>query len=486
MLLRKKMNSNFVRSRLVAVSLVLCATLSASVVYGTKSSAKTRLSVVTLQLTDFAAGMKKLRSMDADIAGVNLKLKKVDVVASDDEMKRFSHLEGVKAVISLRALDDGPDPQYKSPDQIEKILTQYHAQYPAITEMKEFGKSLEGRSIWALKISKPSDAPKPAILFNGMHHAREVMGPEVPLDVIDQLLTQYGKDPKVTHWVDADEIWVVPMLNVDGNNKVWTGSAMWRKNSRGGYGVDINRNYPYAWASCNGSSDHQNAEDFHGASAGSEPETQALMSLVDQIRPVFDISYHSYSELVIYPYGCNGQHAETKEVVEQIGQEIAALLPSDEGSDHYTAGTAWETLYDVDGDDVDWMYHEKQVLPYVIELNSMSQGFQPGYADWRDKTVTKLRAAWQHLLERMDSSSLRGTLSDADGKLLTSATVQVERENSAQPYQQTYTVNPNGTYHLILNPGTYRVNYRSPGFADMTKEVVIQDKRVDEKVLLHK
>ena len=44
-----------------------------------------------------------------------------------------------------------------------------------------------------------------------------------------------------------------------------------------------------------------------------------MKNFVKQIRPVFSISYHSYSEIVIYPYGCEGQHTPTQEVVEKIG-----------------------------------------------------------------------------------------------------------------------------------------------------------------------
>ena len=73
------------------------------------------------------------------------------------------------------------------------------------------------------------------------------------------------------------------MLNVDGNNIVWTTDNMWRKNARGQgnnvYGVDLNRNYSYAWNSCNGSSGSTSSETYRGASAASEPETQALMKL---------------------------------------------------------------------------------------------------------------------------------------------------------------------------------------------------------------
>src|SRR5580658_994426 len=101
-----------------------------------------------------------------------------------------------------------------------------------------------------------------------------------------------------------------------------------------------------------------------------------MMGFVTSIHPVFNISFHSYSELVIYPYGC-GTHTETADVVEPLGKQMAALIPSDTGSGTYTAGLAPDLLYSVDGNDIDWMYHEQHVIPFIIELNSDAQGFQP-------------------------------------------------------------------------------------------------------------
>ena len=107
--------------------------------------------------------------------------------------------------------------------------------------------------------------------------------------------------------------------------------------------------------------DHVGHKHIEAPEAASEPETRALMGLVTDIKPVFNISYHSYSELVLYPYGCPGEKTATHALVSSIGQKIGELLD-------YTPGTPWEILYGVDGGDVDWMYADEQVIPYVIEL----------------------------------------------------------------------------------------------------------------------
>lgn len=239
------------------------------------------------------------------------------------------------------------------------------------------------------------------------------------------------------------------MFNVDGNNKMWNGNKWWRKNTRGGYGVDLNRNYPAGWKSCNGSSGSRYSQTYRGPSPASEPETQNMMDFVKRIRPVFNISYHSYSEIVIYPYGCSPKRTMNYEVVEGIGQEIGNLL-------NYKAGTSYELLYNTDGGDIDWMYDEYQVIPYVIEVNSRSEGFQPSYKKWRDKTVIRNREGWKLLLNKLNGPGVKGIYSLA-GEAFDDLSVEVLKGRNII---LNYKVNTYGNYHLVLNPGEYTLIYK--------------------------
>jgi hypothetical protein len=447
--------------------------------------------VVTVKLARYAEEMVTLTGREYDVAGVDVTTGEVDVVVDDSELEQLRR-EGWNIT---RVLDPGslaPDPdlnRYLRSDTLATALRARADQHPSLAEVTSIGRSNAGRDILAVRITKDVHAvpsvPKPTILFNSMHHARELMTAEVGLDTVDYLLEHYGKDAKVTHWVDANEIWVIPMLNVDGNDKVWTDDKFWRKNARGcpatgacrsGTGVDINRNYPYKWGACNGASSNAQAEDYRGPSAGSEPETQAMIRLVDQTRPVFDISYHSYSEVVLYPYGCSGVHAEARAMFEDIGGKLAAALPSDDGVHTYKPGTPWELLYGVDGDDIDWMLHDYGVAPFGIELGSRAQGFQPSYGQWRDTMVVRTRAAWQLLLDRLDGSAVRGFVHTATGELVAGAEVDVD--GATRP------VNPNGTFHVVLLPGEHDVRVSAPGHTPFARHVSLADARVDLDVIL--
>lgn len=411
--------------------------------------------VASIKVSNIPDSFAKISKLDIDIAGVDHKEKIIDVLINDLEYKILQENNFLVIVKESNFVNKKPDQEYKDSKEIEDFLFEIHSKFPELTYLTSIGKSVEGRDIWAIKISdnpEKNETREPAVLFNSMHHAREIMTPEVSIDIIEYLLKNYASEKKVSDWINNSEIWVIPMLNVDGNNRMWTRDRWWRKNTRGGHGVDLNRNYPYAWNKCRGSSGSRFSQTYRGPSPGSEPETKAMMNFISRVRPVFDISYHAYSELVIYPFGCSPDKPSSIDVVESIGKELAKKL-------NYKAGTAWELLYNADGGDIDWMYSEFQVIPYVIELNSRKQGFHPDYGKWRDITVKKNRVGWMHLLDRVQMSGLRGRVFDGSD-YLKRFTVEVfakkgQKVNSYKSHADT------GIFHLVLKPGTYKINILS-------------------------
>ncbi|MCB9253278.1 MAG: zinc carboxypeptidase [Bdellovibrionaceae bacterium] len=351
--------------------------------------------------------LKSLRQQGVDIGGIDYEKKILTLVMTDEEM----HYSKLGKVLNTRRIAFAPDSQYKRPEDVQRILEETENQYPHLARVEVIGKSNEGRDIHAIQLTSrffiPPSGKKQTILIDAMHHAREVMTPEVALDIVKYLTENFNQDPKVQKWLTENEVWVVPMVNPDGNAKVWNSSSMWRKNTRGGYGVDVNRNYPQDWNTCNGSSGNQNNETYRGPSAGSEPETRALMDLAARIKPKFNISYHSFSEIVIFPYGCSPKRVPSpdRQMYEQIGRELAGLLQRDSGQGTYTAGTSYDLLYNVDGGSLDWMYAQHKIISFVIEVNSNSQGFQPSF-QWQESTVKRQRKGWQYILDKMDGPAL--------------------------------------------------------------------------------
>lgn len=307
---------------------------------------------------------------------------------------------------------------YLTPSEVLDGLAQLSQTYPAITQLKTIGYTRRKRPIQALVISEqPGNQDQPTLLFNAMHHAREVMTTEVVMHMAETLLKNYGTDPDVTRWLSTSRIIVVPQVNPDGNQLVHDGQSMWRKNAWESdgrtFGVDINRNYPALWGACNGSSTAKTSDSYRGPSAASEPETNAMMELVLSERPVANISYHSFSEMILYPYGCHKEKNPSLELFKSIGNEMKANIIDDRGNKNtYEIGTAPELLYEADGTDADWQFREAGVISFAMEVNGRMQGFQPSHSRWRDITVQRQEGAWKTLINRSLSQGVRGFIRD--------------------------------------------------------------------------
>lgn len=399
-----------------------------------------------------------------DVAGSSWKNGLIEVITDEFGVGKLAQigLPGFQKATSQN-ITAALDSRYLTADKVELALKTLSQKFPQFTKLEQIGTSNQGRPIWALLISNTPNMrqaeyyTKPTILFDALHHAREIMTPEVVLDVGLAALNTLARGSRQAAELAARwNIWIVPMVNVDGSDIVWKKDNFWRKNARAQgnrvFGVDINRNYGFGWNKCGGSSSSPNAQDYRGPQAASEPETQALMNLAQQIRPSAYLSYHSYSELVLYPYGCRGVLTGENELVSRIANEVAQILPSDSGRGYYTPGTPWQLLYSTDGDSMGYMFGEFGAVSFTFEVN---QSFQPSY-ELRGPTVEKHRRAWAYLLNRFDQNML--TLRVIDGRNRAFAKAQVGISNI--PFLQgekPFRTNAMGHYFKVLDPGEYTI-----------------------------
>ena len=257
--------------------------------------------------------------------------------------------------------------------------------HPTLVSAKvSLGNTLEGRPMWAVKISdNPNvDENEPKVLYTAAIHAREVITPKVIFYFMDHLVNNYSTDTAVANIINNRELWFVPCVNPDGYfyNELSDpdGGGLWRKNRRpngsGIYGVDLNRNYGYHWGYDNiGSSSSPSAETYRGTSAFSEPETQHMRDFITAHNFDITLYYHSFSNLVLWPWGYAPLYTPDEDIFRQMGDSIAQ-------HNGYAPGPGW-TLYLVNGDSDDWGYGEQTTknknFSFVIEVGSSSDGFWP-------------------------------------------------------------------------------------------------------------
>jgi hypothetical protein len=274
--------------------------------------------------------------------------------------------------------------QYHTYAETESVLAALAGDFPSIASATVIGQSWQARNITVLKISDnvATNESEPEILYMGCHHARELMSVEIPLRFAIYLLANYGVDPTVTGYVDNREIFIVPMVNPDGHyyvqlNHGGSSNNWWRKNRRnngdGSYGVDLNRNYGYEWGYDDfGSSPSPLSITYRGPSAFSEPETQAIRNFVQAHEFNVWLSYHSYGELLLYPWGYIPAFTPDQETFALLGAELAA------GTNYAVGNAALGTIYLTNGDSDDWAYGEiaskNKIFGFTPEVNSAAQG----------------------------------------------------------------------------------------------------------------
>jgi carboxypeptidase T len=280
----------------------------------------------------------------------------------------------------VTGFDFGSMGGYYTLAEIEANLDEMFSLYPnLITQKFSIGTSVEGRTIWAVKISDNPNVneSEPAVGFDALVHAREPQSMATQMYFIWYLLENYGTDPEATYLVNNREIYCVPCFNVDGYeyNHLTdpNGGGNWRKNRRnnggGCYGVDLNRNFGYKWGYDNlGSSPDPCASTYRGPSAFSEPESQAIRDLAILKNYGTHFNMHTHGGYILYPWGYIDE--ETPDSLTY--REFAALLTSYSG---YTYGYGGQLLgYNSNGSIRDWMYGEQtlknKIYGYTIEIGN--------------------------------------------------------------------------------------------------------------------
>ncbi len=207
---------------------------------------------------------------------------------------------------------------YSGAGGLKEEFAQVAGQNPKITKLVNYGTTVNGQSIVALKVSKNArttrDGSRPAVLYLGAQHAREWITPEMVRRLMHHFVDNYASDRAIRRLVDSTELWFVPVANPDGYD--WTfqeGQRLWRKNLRDNNGdgqitaadgVDLNRNFPAKWGYDNeGSSPDPSSETYRGPSPASEPETRGLDALGRRVGFEFLVNYHSAAELLLYGVG---------------------------------------------------------------------------------------------------------------------------------------------------------------------------------------
>lgn len=168
------------------------------------------------------------------------------------------------------------------------------------TEKTIIGKTLFGHSMYAMKVGNGS----PVGLVQCAMHGREFITARLAIE-------QYRIGVK------RGSCWFIPLVNPDGallsELGVFTAPSeargyltelnrgedffLWKANGRG---VDLNVNFDAAWGTGVKNTRAAGAENYIGEKPFSEPETQALKTFTEKIKPDYTVSYHTKGEEIYW------------------------------------------------------------------------------------------------------------------------------------------------------------------------------------------
>lgn len=286
------------------------------------------------------------------------------------------------------APQDSPSPSlgtyhYHTYQEMTDLLHSLQGNHSDIMSLTSLGTTYEGRDIWMVKLSDhvEQEESEPGVLFMGAHHGNEKPGYEVCIFFIQYMVDHYtnATTPEVREAINSTQIYLIPMVNPDGvevntrKNMVPNHGPLGLKNEVTSYGVNLNRNYadnwflyylfpvrfslPFAYP--------DSSMNYRGPSPFSENETQAVKHFADTHNVSISISYHTYGEVIFYPWMHTTRQTPDEPLFRSVGENISNM----NGyylyvKKNYVINRPGGTL----GTSENWLYRTYGVIAFTIEI----------------------------------------------------------------------------------------------------------------------
>merc|ERR1711962_1179564 len=230
-------------------------------------------------------------------------------------------------------------------EDMDTYLDFIEAEFDFVTT-EEIGQSGEGRSMRVAKICRGECGSKPAVWIDGGIHAREWVSPAATTWMLKELVENDANHPDL---LDNADWFILPSANPDGYDWSRNHNRMWRKTRSDNGGI----------FHCNegGSSNDKCSDTYHGPEAFSEIENinvrDYLLARKDKL--VFYNSIHSYSQLILLPWGFQQETPDDYDTMYALAMKGSEALTAVHGK-NYETGCIPCMLYIASGSSADWAH----------------------------------------------------------------------------------------------------------------------------------
>ncbi|KAK3859816.1 hypothetical protein Pcinc_034096 [Petrolisthes cinctipes] len=257
---------------------------------------------------------------------------------------------------------------YHDYDEITAWLDELATNNPGLCKVSDVGTSYEGRTMKVLTLGTGA-ADNPGIFIDGGIHAREWISPATVTYIINELVN--GASSTYSDLLAGVNFHFMPVINPDGYAYTFSNERLWRKtrSPQGACtGVDPNRNWDFHWNE-GGASNNPCADTYCGPNAFSEIEMQVVRDQINTLPNLVSyISFHSYSQLWMYPWGWTSDLPEDWQELDSLAQDAVNALTAVHGTS-YEIGSSTNTIYLASGGSDDWAKGAGNVkFSYTVEL----------------------------------------------------------------------------------------------------------------------
>lgn len=206
--------------------------------------------------------------------------------------------------------------RYRRYSEVSEFLRGLTLNFPEITSLHSLGQSLEFRTIWALEISnnpKVQEPSEPKIRFVAGIHGNAPVGTELLLEFAASLCINYGKNAAITKLINETRIVILPSINPDGRELAKEKDCTSTVGMTNVHGKDLDSDF------------------FGNASqraAEPQPETQAVMNLIQERGFSLSVALDGGSVLVTYPYDKPVQSVENDDTLRYLATVYAKNHPT--------------------------------------------------------------------------------------------------------------------------------------------------------------
>jgi hypothetical protein len=340
---------------------------------------------------------------------------------------------------------------YPSHDEYINMMLGFHTSYPEICRLDTLGRSVQGRNILAVKITRNPEIrePEPVFYYTSTMHGDETTGFILMLRLADHLLANYGKDTLVTRLVDNIEIWINPLANPDGT--YWNGDEEISLPKRFNMNdADLNRNFPGI-----DGIEHPDDREY-------QPENLTQMKFMDSIRPVLSANIHGGIELVDYPWDAfSYNHVDDAwfrwaahkyaDTAQQRAGPVSYMSAFDDG---IVVGWQWYAIRGGRMDYVTYFLHGREVTLEVSNQKYPPPGDLPYFWHYNSRSM----------LQYMESClfGIQGTVTDKANGAPVEAVVRVQDHEKDRSY--TISNKATGYFTRLIEPGTWNLEVSADGY----------------------